>query len=198
MQENIIRVAQPLLVGVIIRYFSQPNLKGDVTPNMAYWSVFGLCITSVILTFGKHQWFVLVQRQGMDVRCALTIMIYKKLLRLSKNAIEKTSTGQILNILANDLSRFEEISFQLWYLVVAPIQAITVVYIIWGYLSYSCLGGVAILFLFIPFQALMGRLFSKYRLEGNSFLTAKYSEVRFFKFQNSNKWPHGQTRQSYE
>lgn len=163
LNENVVRVAQPLLVGMIIRYFSQPDQKGPITQTMAYWSVFGVCITSVFLTLGKHQWFVLVNRQGMNIRSALTMMIYKKMLRLSKNSLEKTSNGQILNILANDLERFAEFAWSFWYLVVAPVQAITVIYLIWQYLGIACIGGVVILFLFIPLQALMGRLFSKYR-----------------------------------
>lgn len=67
-----------------------------------------------------------------------------------------------MNILSNDLNRFDEF-FRLWALVMAPVQVAISVYIMWMHLGISCLGGIAILLFFVPFQALMGQLFGKFR-----------------------------------
>ena len=36
-------------------------------------------------------------------------------------------------------------------------------YLMWDYLEYSCLAGLTVMLLFIPFQVLMGRLFLRVR-----------------------------------
>ena len=104
-----------------------------------------------------------MNRYGIKARAALTVLIYKKILKLSKNSFEKTSVGQILNIMANDLNRIDEINYQAPYYIAAPLQTIVVIYVMWSYLGIACLGGLSILFLFLPFQGFMGRWFNKFR-----------------------------------
>lgn len=100
----------------------------------------------------------------MRAKTALTILIYKKVLRLSKNSFEKTSVGQILNILANDMQRLDDLGFLAPYYYCSPLQAIIVIYVMWKYyLGIACLGGAVLMILFIPFQAVMGRMFNKFR-----------------------------------
>ena len=82
---------------------------------------------------------------------------------MAKSSFEKTSVGQVLNILANDLNRFDELGHVMIYILVAPIQSLIVLYILWGYLDVASVGGLVILFLFIPFQGLMGRWFNRFR-----------------------------------
>lgn len=47
--------------------------------------------------------------------------------------------------------------------VVAPLQLALVTYLLWLQLSWSCLIGLGILFLFIPVQGVMGKLFQTVR-----------------------------------
>ena len=102
-------------------------------------------------------------RHAMNVRSAITILVYDKILKLSKSSFEDTSIGHILNVVANDLNRIDDICVYLVYLMAAPLQSIIVITILWHYIGSACLGGMVILFLFLPFQAVMGRLFNKFR-----------------------------------
>lgn len=65
--------------------------------------------------------------------------------------------------MGNDSMRFDEFGFFCTYLVTGPLQTAIVVYFLWSYLGVACLSGLLILLLFIPFQSVMGRLFSKIR-----------------------------------
>lgn len=162
--EVAIRLFQPLMVGTLVKYLSQTDADiNRITDEVAYGYAAAIIVSSVVFAFSRHIAFVLVLRIGNNIRTALTVMIYKKVLKLSKSSFEKTNIGNILNVLANDLLRFEDFSWQFIYLLIAPVMSIIVIYLCWYYLGVACVGGLVILLLFIPFQGLMGRLFSKYR-----------------------------------
>lgn len=194
--ELLIRLAQPFLVGYLVRYLTQADVRFKlqqvqfshhsnesstglndtdrdpepliygreyVSHEQAIYYAAALIVTSFLFAFSRHPAFVLCLRVASNVRTALTVMIYRKILRLSKSSFEQTDIGQILNILANDLNRFEDVGWQLPYLLIGPTMSIVVIYISYTYLGIACIGGLVILILFIPFQGLMGRLFNTFR-----------------------------------
>ena len=135
----------------------------DITFEIASYCCCGIIISSIIFTLVRNQFYFFVGRIGINIQSALTVLIYKKLLKMSNNSFEITSIGKITNIISNDIQRFTEICWTLGYVVIAPIQSAIVMTIMWGYLGRACLGGVVILILYIPFQVFMGRLFNKFR-----------------------------------
>ena len=76
----------------------------------------------------------------------------RQVLRLSKGALGQTTVGQMVNLLSNDVNRFDQSVIFLHYLWVGPIQAIITTAILWSQFGVSCLSGIAILILFLPFQ----------------------------------------------
>jgi ABC-type transport system involved in cytochrome bd biosynthesis fused ATPase/permease subunit len=46
---------------------------------------------------------------SIPIRAYLSQIVYRKALKLSKNALQKTSTGQIVNLLTTDLNRMEQV-----------------------------------------------------------------------------------------
>ncbi|CAG2108689.1 unnamed protein product, partial [Medioppia subpectinata] len=84
-------------------------------------------------------------------------------MRLNHTSLGKTPVGQILNIMSNDVNRFDEFAFTVQALFVAPIQSVLIIYLLWEHLAYACLSGLAVILLFIPFQGLMGRMFQTVR-----------------------------------
>ena len=169
--ESGIRMLQPLMIGRVVRYLSNPDCQDAVSLpkedcvsyETARGCVAGIVVTTVLLTISIHHGFVKHMRHGNNLRSALTHLIYKKVLRLSMSSFTETDIGQILNILANDLNRFEEVGFLLVYLVAAPLASIFSLCITYRFLGTSSLAGFVILVLFVPFQGIMGRLFNRFR-----------------------------------
>lgn len=153
---------QPLLIGIVVNAFNNEGIIEEQKIN-AYYATIGICVSSILETFGRNHYQFLVRRIALNCRTSLTVLVYKKILKLSKSSFESTSVGQVLNILANDLNRFDELGHVMVYIVIAPIQSIIVLYIISQYLGLACIGGMIILFLFIPLQGLMGKLFNQFR-----------------------------------
>ncbi|CAG2178373.1 unnamed protein product, partial [Oppiella nova] len=125
----------------------------------------GVCFCTALFILLHHSATIIVMRMGMRLRAASSTLIYKKSLKLSRASLAKTTVGHIVNLMSNDVSRFDEFSTNVCYLLVAPIQTGIAVYIIYTEISYYCFVGLALLLLFTLFQAFMGKLFSKVRNE---------------------------------
>uniref|UniRef100_A0A671US85 Multidrug resistance-associated protein 4-like n=1 Tax=Sparus aurata TaxID=8175 RepID=A0A671US85_SPAAU len=82
---------------------------------------------------------------------------------LSSSAMGKTTTGQIVNLLSNDVNKFDEVTIFLHFLWVGPLQAAAVVGLLWVEIGPSCLAGMVVLMFLMPVQTMFGRLFSKFR-----------------------------------
>lgn len=73
---------------------------------------------------------------------------------LSNTAIGKTTVGQVINLLSNDVNRFDRAATFLHYLWIGPLQSIVVTYFLWQEIGVSSLLSIIIMTLIIPFQGL--------------------------------------------
>ncbi|XP_033291031.2 ATP-binding cassette sub-family C member 4 isoform X3 [Orcinus orca] len=109
----------------------------------------------------------------MRLRVAMCHMIYRKALCLSNLAMGKTTTGQIVNLLSNDVNRFDQVTIFLHFLWAGPLQAIIVTILLWMEIGISCLAGMAVLIILLPLQSCIGKLFSSLRSK-----TAAFTDTR--------------------
>uniref|UniRef100_A0A8D0AY21 Multidrug resistance-associated protein 4 n=1 Tax=Sander lucioperca TaxID=283035 RepID=A0A8D0AY21_SANLU len=160
---EVIKVIQPVILGKMIEYFENydPDNMTALYETLGYAA--GLSMCTICLALTHHLYFFHVQRTGMKIRVAMCHMIYKKALRLSSSAMGKTTTGQIVNLLSNDVNKFDDVTIFLHFLWVGPLQAAAVVGLLWAEIGPSCLAGMVILMFLMPTQTMFGRLFSKFR-----------------------------------
>ncbi|MXQ98865.1 hypothetical protein E5288_WYG002118 [Bos mutus] len=104
------RVVQPIFLGKIISYVENSN---SVTLHEAYSYAAGLSACVLVWAILHHLYFYHMQRVGMRLRVAVCHMIYRKALHLSSSAMGKTTTGQIVNLLSNDVNRFDQHSISI-------------------------------------------------------------------------------------
>ncbi|XP_069746450.1 ATP-binding cassette sub-family C member 4 isoform X3 [Narcine bancroftii] len=84
-------------------------------------------------------------------------------LRLNNIAMAKTTTGQIVNLLSNDVNKFDQATIFLHFVWVGPLQAIAVIALLWYEIGPSCLAGIAVLLILMPVQSIFGKWFSVLR-----------------------------------
>ncbi|XP_053732526.1 ATP-binding cassette sub-family C member 4-like isoform X2 [Synchiropus splendidus] len=159
--EEIVRVIQPLLLGKLIGYFESRNTGSQVAD--AYLYAAGVSLSAVSMALLHHIYFFQVQRAGMKIRVAVCHMIYQKALCL--NTSSQTTTGQIVNLLSNDVNRFDEVTLYLHFLWIGPIQATSVIVLLLYEIGPSCLAGMSIFLVLLPVQTMFGRMFSSFRAE---------------------------------
>ncbi|XP_010829864.1 PREDICTED: multidrug resistance-associated protein 4-like [Bison bison bison] len=154
------RVVQPIFLGKMISYVENYDPTDSAALHEAYGYAAGLSASVLVWAVLHHLYFYHIQRLGMRLRVALCHMIYCKVLRLSSSAMGKTTTGQIVNLLSNDVNRFDQVMMFLHYLWVGPLQAIAVTALLWMETGISCLAGMAVLIFLLLLQSCFGMWFS--------------------------------------
>lgn len=134
---------------------------------------------SALYTFTHHPYFFSCQHTGMQIRVAACSLVYKKVplflrliitlhqfrfvllilhtiqcLVLSQKALGQTTIGQMVNIMSNDVNRFDFSVIFLHYLWVGPMQTLISTIILLYVIGPSCLVGLAVLILFVPLQSI--------------------------------------------
>uniref|UniRef100_A0A8C5A614 Multidrug resistance-associated protein 4-like n=1 Tax=Gadus morhua TaxID=8049 RepID=A0A8C5A614_GADMO len=163
--EETIKVVQPVLLGQLIVYFESYPHDASASLPEAYGYAGAVCVSTVFLALLHHLYFYHVQMAGMKIRIAMCHMIYRKALRLNSKALAKTTTGQIVNLLSNDVNKFDEVTLYLHFLWLGPLQALAVMLLLLFLIGPSCLAGMTVLVVLIPVQTVFGRLFSTLRAQ---------------------------------
>lgn len=83
---------------------------------------------------------------------------------MSQFSLGETNVGQIINLLTNDANRFDRGIPFLPYIIVAPLQIVSVTGVLWMYLGPSCFALPILLLLLVPFQSWVGKVFGKLRV----------------------------------
>uniref|UniRef100_A0A8W4FN96 Uncharacterized protein n=1 Tax=Sus scrofa TaxID=9823 RepID=A0A8W4FN96_PIG len=168
------RIVHPVLLGKIISYleYYDPSDSAAFREALAYAAGLSVCVLT--WAFLHHLYFYHIQRVGMRLRVAVCHMIYRKALRLSNSATRETSTGQIVNLLSNDVNRFDQVTMFLHFLWVGPLQAVVVTALLWMEVGISCLAGMAVLILLLLLQSCIGKLFSLLWKEVSKILRSSY------------------------
>ncbi|KAG8235220.1 hypothetical protein J437_LFUL015912 [Ladona fulva] len=102
--EFTVRIGQPLFLGKLISFFSPDS---DIPKETAYLYAAGVIFCSGISIMNSHPYMLGVMHMGMKARVACCSLIYRKALRLSKTALGETTAGQVVNLLSNDVNRFD-------------------------------------------------------------------------------------------
>uniref|UniRef100_A0A8C1P8A5 Multidrug resistance-associated protein 4 n=1 Tax=Cyprinus carpio TaxID=7962 RepID=A0A8C1P8A5_CYPCA len=170
---SVIKVIQPVFLGKLIQYFERYDPDNMAALYEAYGYAAGISLSTLGLALLHHLYFYHVQRAGMKIRIAMCHMIYKKALCLSATAMGQTTTGQIVNLLSNDVNKFDELTIFLHFLWVGPLQAAAVIGLLWQEIGASCLAGMAVLIFLMPLQTMFGKLFSKYRSKTAAFTDSR-------------------------
>ncbi|XP_053311343.1 ATP-binding cassette sub-family C member 4 [Spea bombifrons] len=170
--EESIKVIQPIFLGNVVSYF-EINDPSDAALANAYINAAALSVCTLLLAVLHHIYFYHVLRAGMKLRVAMCHMIYKKALRLSNTAMGKTTTGQIVNLLSNDVNKFDQVTIFLHFLWAGPLQAVAVTVLLWIEIGPSCLAGMAVLIILMPLQTCLGKFFTSLRGK-----TAAFTDIR--------------------
>lgn len=100
--EMLFKVTMPIFLGGVVRYYANPE-RSNISE--AYWYSAGIIACSFFAVLTQHSLMLTNLTCGMRIRVSACSMIYRKSLKLSKSALINTTSGQIVNLLSNDVGR---------------------------------------------------------------------------------------------
>ncbi|XP_050594410.1 ATP-binding cassette sub-family C member 4-like isoform X2 [Bombus affinis] len=159
----VLRVIQPYVLGLLIWHFDP---RATSTANEAY--IYASAVILIVLCGAliTHHSMLGLMEVGMRVRIACSSLMYRKILRLSRSSTNVTTPGQIINIMSNDVARFEQLFIALHYIWILPIQGALITFMIWESVGIASLAGVFLITMqTVPVQGYLGKWVSKLRLK---------------------------------
>lgn len=152
----------PIFIGKLVAYFSKDQTQYSI--NDAYIFAFIIIVSLVINRMMVHPSMMAVMHLAMKLRVACSSLIYRKTLRLSKAALAQASVGQLVNMLSNDVSKFDQGFVLAHFSWVGPIQCAVGTYLLYREIGVSAFFGIGLLLSFIPVQVWLGKRTSVVRL----------------------------------
>lgn len=122
---------QPIIFESLILLLKEkfPDYTGEMFE--AYFYAGAVILSSVLNVILMHPYMLSQLHIGMKMRVAMCSMIYRKALRLSRNALGETTAGQVVNLLSNDVGRLDLSILFIHYLWVGPVETIIVTYLMY-------------------------------------------------------------------
>ncbi|KAF5281256.1 hypothetical protein FQA39_LY05142 [Lamprigera yunnana] len=161
LNELVVKTCQISALGDLVSFYMNANQQTD--KKEAYFCATKIIISSLLSVLIAQPMSMSGYHMGLKMRVACCSLIYRKVLKLSKLAFEKTTSGQIVNLLSNDLKSMDKFPQMSHYIWIGPIQTIFLSYFMYKEAGYCSVFGVLFLFIFIPLHFFMGRLFAVYR-----------------------------------
>ncbi|XP_043465525.1 ATP-binding cassette sub-family C member 4-like [Leptopilina heterotoma] len=158
--ELILRLGTPILLSGFLQYFRP---KTEVPYQTALLFAGGICLFSCLTVISLNQSIYGSFHVGGRIRVAVCSLVYRKALKLSKTALGETAPGKIVNLVANDVNRFDLVSVLIHYMWSAPLSALIIAYLLYSEAGYAGLIGIAVVFVVVPIQSFTGKLSSIYR-----------------------------------
>ncbi|KAG1673194.1 Multidrug resistance-associated protein 4 [Nymphon striatum] len=156
-QEWILKPCLPLIFSMLlIELQNWENNKNNVEMLYSYTAL--CCIMFLVSPLAAQNFYFYTEKAGIVLRNALCSAIYKKITKISHQGFTQTDTGEIMNIVTNDVNRFDQDFKYLNFIIISPIQWIIVSCILWQAIGLLPLIGMGVLMLALPLQA----MFSKY------------------------------------
>ena len=113
---------------------------------------------SFVNAYHYHRMCVL----GLRIRTSIISSIYRKSLGLSNSAKKVSTTGEIINLMAVDASRFLEL-FQFINYLSAPVQIAITLWLLYYELGISVFAGVGVMVVLIPINSYIASIVKKYQ-----------------------------------
>ncbi|KAG0219753.1 hypothetical protein BGX33_001070 [Mortierella sp. NVP41] len=160
----------PVLFGQLLRFiddYSAAVREGTHPPAMKIGFIIAgaMFFCNLACTFLLCVTFQGNTDLGIEARAASIAMIYRKSLRLSPQAKQSCTLGEITNHMAVDAERWVDASIFLPMLITVPFELAISIYLLYQLLGWSLLAGLAVFGILVPVQAKMAGVMNGFQDE---------------------------------
>ncbi|KAL2137148.1 hypothetical protein VTI74DRAFT_7695 [Chaetomium olivicolor] len=156
---DISQFTQPQLLRFLISFVGSYREGQEPQPIIQGAAIaLAMFAVAVFQTTMIHQYFQLAFVTGMRIKGGLTSSIYKKALKLSNEGRSSKTTGDIVNYMAVDAQRLQDLTQfaqQIWS---APFQIIICMVSLYQLVGWSMLAGIGVMIIMIPINGMIARI----------------------------------------
>ncbi|KAJ1363017.1 hypothetical protein KIN20_022766 [Parelaphostrongylus tenuis] len=158
---DLLQFANPFLLHQLIGFVSDP--KAPLWVGLSYAVL--MFVASEVRSFVLNFYFYIMFRMGVKFQTALTAAVYKKTLMLSSSARRDKTVGEIVNLMAIDVERFQMITPQIQQFWSCPFQITLALIFLFFTLGYSAAPGIVIMIIFLPSNIITSIIVKKWQVE---------------------------------
>ncbi|PKS10337.1 hypothetical protein jhhlp_002088 [Lomentospora prolificans] len=149
---DISQYVQPQLLRLLISFVDSYQRKGVEPQPVIQGAAIALAMftCAVFQTSMVHQYFQTTFVTGMRIKGGLASAIYRKSLRLSNEGRASKTTGDIVNYMAVDAQRLQDLAQFLHQMWSSPFQIILCMVSLYQLVGWSMLAGIAVMIIMVP------------------------------------------------
>ncbi|KAJ3017837.1 UNVERIFIED_CONTAM: Canalicular multispecific organic anion transporter 2, partial [Siphonaria sp. JEL0065] len=144
---------EPMLLQSMLLFIGERGTESYV----GYTIAVGIWLNALLNVLMGVQMWISAMSVGFQIRSSLCSAIFRKSLNLTNTSRQATSTGQINNMMAADTNHIQWFITMIYNPIGIPIKISLAIYLLWQQLGVSCLGGLAVIILAFPVQAIIGK-----------------------------------------
>ena len=165
--------AQPQLLRLLISFVASYN-RGEPQPVVKGASIaLAMFAVATLQTVMVHQYFQLAFVTGMRIKGGLTASIYRKSLKLSNEGRASKTTGDVVNYMAVDAQRLQDLVQSLQQVWSAPFQIAICMISLYQLVGWSMMAGIGVMLVMIPVNGLIARMMKRLQKQ-----QMKYKDTR--------------------
>ncbi|VDI43442.1 Hypothetical predicted protein [Mytilus galloprovincialis] len=143
----------PFLLKMLIDYTAaskDPEISNFTQEWKGYSLVAAFFVTILIQSLMFHQQSFWSMTLGMRVRSALMSAVYQKALRMTSEARQNSTVGEIVNLMSIDAQNIQDFISYFWVLWSSPLQSCFSLYFLYDTMGHSMWSGIGVLLILIP------------------------------------------------
>lgn len=153
-----------LILNDLVKFFQSGLPMNEYHGLAPFWvEVVGLGVVPALISILQTRHFVIMSHCAVYVRTAISLMLYRKALRVSAAGRAKTSTGQVVNMMSNDTSQIQRFLQYVGMVLVAPVQIIIALVLIFQQVGNATWVGVGFMIFLIPVNMIVFSIVSTQR-----------------------------------
>ncbi|XP_074597589.1 ATP-binding cassette sub-family C member 4-like [Brevipalpus obovatus] len=155
----VIPISQTFFLGWILDFLS--GKVDDMT--WALMSIIGFCSCAALQSLSVNPLMYANQKAAQRIRASIQKLLMDKLLVTSTSAIHTNHGAQLINLVTNDVSRFDQACLHSPGMILCPLQTVLISIILWNLLGNSYIIGLVVIIGFMFLQFYLGPKSGKVR-----------------------------------
>nr|KAG5688633.1 hypothetical protein BaRGS_017487 [Batillaria attramentaria] len=144
---DVLQFANPILLSALISYIDN---KGENHPWQGWMLVLGFFVVTFFYSMFFNQNSYRSYNIAMKIKTALVAAVFRKSLTMNNEAKREFTTGSVVNLMAIDCQRIQDVASNLWIVLSTPLQIVLAFYMLNDTLGVSFVAGVAVIVALIP------------------------------------------------